>query len=62
LLIFLPNYSYDREPGLARLRKGLDDAAKYNWVIVDMRNDWRGFMLFINNLKYIKQDETRIIQ
>jgi len=34
-------YSYDREPGLARLHKGLDDAAKYNWVIVDMKNDWK---------------------
>ncbi len=34
-------YFYDREPGLARLDKGLDDAAKYNWLIVDMKNDWK---------------------
>lgn len=34
-------YFYDREPGLARLSKGLDDAAKYNWLIVDMKTDWK---------------------
>ena len=34
-------YRYDREPGLARLNKGLDDAQKYNWVIVDMKTDWK---------------------
>jgi len=33
-------YLYDREPGLARLNKGLDDAQKYNWVIVNMKTDW----------------------
>jgi phosphoglycolate phosphatase-like HAD superfamily hydrolase len=33
-------YYYDREPGLARLNKGLDDAAKYGWLIVDMKRDW----------------------
>ena len=34
-------FAYDREPGLARLNKGLDDAAKYGWIIVDMKNDWK---------------------
>jgi phosphoglycolate phosphatase-like HAD superfamily hydrolase len=34
-------YFYDREPGLARLNKGLDDATKYRWLIVDMKNDWK---------------------
>lgn len=34
-------YYYDREPGLARLNKGLDDAAKYQWLIVDMKTDWK---------------------
>ncbi len=34
-------YYYDREPGLARLSKGLDDAAKYHWLIVDMKIDWK---------------------
>jgi len=37
----LREYFYDREPGLARLNQGLDDAAKYNWVIVDMKKDWK---------------------
>ena len=36
----LREYFYDREPGLARLNKGLDDAAKYHWLIVDMKTDW----------------------
>lgn len=34
-------YFYDREPGLARLNKGLDDATKYGWLIVDMKTDWK---------------------
>jgi hypothetical protein len=34
-------YFYDREPGLARLNQGLDDAGKYHWLIVDMKTDWK---------------------
>ncbi len=34
-------YFYDRQPGLARLSKGLDDAVRYNWLIVDIKNDWK---------------------
>jgi len=37
----LREYFYDRAPGLARLNQGLDDAAKYHWLIVDMRTDWK---------------------
>jgi hypothetical protein len=37
----LREYFYDREDGLARLSKGLDDAAKYHWLIVDMKTDWK---------------------
>ena len=37
----LREYFYDRQPGLARLNSGLDDAAKYNWLIVDMQKDWK---------------------
>jgi hypothetical protein len=37
----LREYYYDRKPGLARLSRGLDDAPKYHWVIVDMKNDWK---------------------
>lgn len=34
-------YQYDRQSHIGRLDKGLDDAAKYNWKIVDMKNDWK---------------------
>jgi hypothetical protein len=34
-------YAYDRKSALAKLDKGLDDAARYHWVIVDMKNDWK---------------------
>ena len=34
-------YAYDRESSLARLSKGLDDAAKYHWVVADMKTDWK---------------------
>jgi hypothetical protein len=44
----LREYQYDREPGLARLSKGLDDAKKYNWLIVDMKTDWKKVYPFEN--------------
>lgn len=34
-------YAYDRKSALAKLDKGLDDAAKYNWVVTDMKTDWK---------------------
>jgi phosphoglycolate phosphatase-like HAD superfamily hydrolase len=34
-------YAYDREPGLARLDKGLDEAAAKGWTVVSMKNDWK---------------------
>ena len=34
-------YSYDRQSHIGQLNKGLDDAVKYNWLIVDMKNDWK---------------------
>jgi len=33
-------YAYDRNSHIGKLEKGLDDAAKNNWTIVDMKNDW----------------------
>ena len=33
--------AYDRESHIGQLNKGLDDAAKYNWLIVDMAKDWK---------------------
>jgi phosphoglycolate phosphatase-like HAD superfamily hydrolase len=34
-------WAYDRESHIGQLEKGLDDASKYNWVIVDMKLDWK---------------------
>jgi phosphoserine phosphatase len=34
-------YAYDRKSHIGNLEKGLDDAAKYNWQIVDMKTDWK---------------------
>lgn len=36
----LREYAYDRKSHIGNLEKGLDDAAKYNWLIVDMKTDW----------------------
>jgi phosphoglycolate phosphatase-like HAD superfamily hydrolase len=34
-------WAYDRQSQIGHLEKGLDDAAKYNWLIVDMKMDWK---------------------
>lgn len=34
-------YAYDSLSSIGRLKKGLEDAPKYNWVIVDMQKDWK---------------------
>jgi phosphoglycolate phosphatase-like HAD superfamily hydrolase len=34
-------YAYGSEHSLAQLVKGLDDAKKYGWIVVDMKNDWK---------------------
>ena len=33
-------WAYDRKSHIGTLEKGLDDAPKYNWLIVDMKSDW----------------------
>ncbi|HSF56210.1 MAG TPA: HAD family hydrolase [Algoriphagus sp.] len=33
-------YAYDRDSHIGKLEKGLDDAQKFNWLIVDMKTDW----------------------
>jgi phosphoglycolate phosphatase-like HAD superfamily hydrolase len=33
-------WAYDRESHIGKLNKGLDDAAKYGWQVVDMKKDW----------------------
>jgi phosphoglycolate phosphatase-like HAD superfamily hydrolase len=39
-------YAYDRLSHIGRLNKGLDSAAKYNWLIVDMKRDWKKVFSF----------------
>jgi len=34
-------WAYDRESRIGTLNKGLDAAKKNNWLIVDMKNDWK---------------------
>jgi hypothetical protein len=34
-------YAYDRQDGLARLDKGLNEAAAKGWTIVSMKDDWK---------------------
>ncbi|TDK45422.1 HAD family hydrolase [Algoriphagus formosus] len=34
-------YAYDRESHVGRLDKGLDDAARLGWLVVDMAKDWK---------------------
>lgn len=33
-------YAYDRDAGLARLARGLDEAAARGWTVASMKNDW----------------------
>jgi phosphoglycolate phosphatase-like HAD superfamily hydrolase len=33
--------AYDRNSSIGHLSKGLDDAAKYKWQVVDMKTDWK---------------------
>lgn len=36
----LREWKYDSNSSIGKLEKGLDDASKYGWIIVDMKNDW----------------------
>jgi phosphoglycolate phosphatase-like HAD superfamily hydrolase len=37
-------WAYDRQPGLARLDKGLDEAQAKGWTIVSMKDDWKAVL------------------
>jgi hypothetical protein len=34
-------WKYDRTSSIGHLERGLDDASKYGWIVVDMKNDWK---------------------
>ena len=41
-------WAYDRDSHIGKLDKGLEDAAKYNWKIADMKRDWKTIYPFDN--------------
>ena len=34
-------WAYDRDSPIGRLSQGLDDAERFGWTVVDMKNDWK---------------------
>jgi phosphoglycolate phosphatase-like HAD superfamily hydrolase len=42
-------YAYDRTDHLAKLDKGLDEAAAKGWTVVSMKNDWKQIFAFEKN-------------
>ena len=42
-------YAYDRQDGLAKLDKGLEEAAAKGWTVVSMKNDWKTVFGFEKN-------------
>jgi hypothetical protein len=34
-------YAYDRESSIGRLARGLDEAGKRGWILIDMKRDWK---------------------
>lgn len=40
-------WAYDRTSHIGHLERGLDDAPKYDWLIVDMKNDWKEIFMVI---------------
>lgn len=34
-------FAYDRNSSIGKLNKALDDAQKYNWLVVDIQKDWK---------------------
>jgi phosphoserine phosphatase len=34
-------WAYDRKSSIGRLDKGLDEARKKGWIVVDMKQDWK---------------------
>jgi phosphoglycolate phosphatase-like HAD superfamily hydrolase len=34
-------YAYDRDSPIGQLKRGLDEAAKRGWILIDMKHDWK---------------------
>jgi len=41
-------WAYDRESHIGKLERGLDDAEQYDWILVDMKTDWKWIYPFNN--------------
>jgi hypothetical protein len=39
-------YAYDRQSAFGKLDKALDEAENRNWLVVDMRADWKKIFAF----------------
>jgi hypothetical protein len=39
-------YAYDRNSSVGRLDKAWDEAVKRDWIVVNMKNDWRRIFSF----------------
>ncbi len=39
-------YAYDRESHFGKLNKAMDEAEQRNWLLVDMKNDWKKIYAF----------------
>jgi len=39
-------YAYDRDSGVGRLDKALDAAPKQEWIVVDMKKEWKKVYAF----------------
>jgi phosphoserine phosphatase len=39
-------YAYDRQSSFGRLDKALDEAERRNWLVVDMKDDWKKVFVF----------------
>jgi hypothetical protein len=56
-------YAYDRQPGLAQLDKGLDEAAAKGWTVVSMKNDWKQVFPFeVTAIDILLQPDATMLQ
>ncbi|MNL74217.1 hypothetical protein D3C87_1998150 [compost metagenome] len=39
-------YAYDRQSAFGKLDKALNEAERRNWLLVDMKNDWKTVFAF----------------
>jgi len=55
-------WAYDRDSNVGRLVRGLDDAGKYGWWIMDMKNDWKVVFPFENDAPKLQPKNPQPIE